>query len=248
MKVYCIEFLTAAVDRQPGLAEHLLGVSSASENNIPGASTSESRPKTNGDSGALNCVLSILKSDRILPDLAIACVNLLSTIWCSNNTAAMDYLRQKRKEEFWPVLLAPLSAGEETYFLTIVSPIFRILTRELFASSAGAFASRLKSVNGAAISKSTGSDAIITTVIQEIMDVDRLKLAFKKLQEYCESRIDFKEKVDVLSAWNYFLQVIFSSKMNGGPGDDGKKEILIGSMNVLKITVSSLLIFITGSD
>lgn len=224
---------------QPGLAEQLLGVSSTSDGNGVAASSTDTGSKPTSNSGALDCILALMKSDRILPDLAIACVNLLSTIWITNTSTAMDYLREKKGDEFWTTLLAPLLAGEDSYYLSIVAPVYRILTRELLSTGANSFVSKLKAANGAGDGKSPGRTTIVTTVLQKSMEAERLRLTFEKLRDYCESRIDFKDKVEVLGACRDLLQAVFARKeTNGGLGEDGKREILAGSTTILKKTVS----------
>ncbi|XP_072045504.1 LOW QUALITY PROTEIN: nucleoporin NUP188-like [Amphiura filiformis] len=117
LKVGILEFLTAAVETQPGLSELFLNLEPAKKDSKDQASTSTARAPvqqkemTLGKISCLHAVLDIIEEPKqgtthCPPDLHCAALGLLRALWHDCRETALTLLRKRPK--FWQNVAAPL--------------------------------------------------------------------------------------------------------------------------------------------
>uniref|UniRef100_A0A914WKN8 Nucleoporin Nup188 N-terminal domain-containing protein n=1 Tax=Plectus sambesii TaxID=2011161 RepID=A0A914WKN8_9BILA len=159
LKVYLLDALTACVESQPALAELLLGVDAPE------------------DGSCLVTVQQLLTVAQQPPQLLLAVYRLLLTLWQRRHRTALDKLRQDRN--LWPIVCAPLAAGEDQFFLKIVSLVMRVMAEELHGDKHSPL---IKTVNDA-----------------KLLNADRLALIYDKLSALLVSNVDLEQKKQVLT-------------------------------------------------
>ncbi|KAK7865103.1 hypothetical protein R5R35_014636 [Gryllus longicercus] len=145
LKVALLQLVSACVDTQPGMCDAFFnlpldtGGSSASDDS---QNIKQQKPeflkrepvKDNTKGGCLVFVCAVLAKVQKDPDLVTnplygAAVDLICSLWLGENSAAVEYLRNK--EHFWDLFCAPLFSKPQQYVYAFTQ-LFNIITLEIF--------------------------------------------------------------------------------------------------------------------
>ncbi|CDW57410.1 hypothetical protein TTRE_0000570201 [Trichuris trichiura] len=179
LTVHCLNFLSVAIECQFGLVEQLLAEPEAS-----------SRPQGDEESdkvltgGIFNSLVKIVQEVAITNDIHTAVMNVLEKVWMFNCQSIVNCL--KRVENIWPILCAPLSADEFSFFPLLAAPVWNILACELCSGN-----------------KIEGT---LKTLLLDLCCSERIELITKKICAMCHGQIGLSDKLRVLKAFRDFLQ------------------------------------------
>lgn len=232
LKVVILEFISTAVETQPGLVELFLDLSSKEDQD----------EFVIGPNSCLHAVIDIIDPVKqaghfIPPQLVSAAYLLLHSLWHDRRDAALTAVRKSPK--FWENLTNPLLAGIQAeveedyrYQLEICCYALQIIALEAYYVARGQVDESLKTSMKAFCSKKRYEywGRFLKSSEPSVVDEEN-KTQLEQFEE---------EKVKLLKAWRTFLVVCssYQTEMFGLNDTPVRKLILDDILQVLKSQVS----------
>ncbi|XP_071948123.1 nucleoporin NUP188-like [Antedon mediterranea] len=244
LRVVILEFLSAAVDSQPGLIEMFLNLNFQEKKMTvaPGKKGDKTKTKQVIEIGKLSClptVLDILDEQKqgtthCPPDLQCAAIGFLLALWRGRQQAAMTVLRER--PEFWKEISAPL---------------FKDLTKCTDMSSqmkACGYALKLMALECFYIQGSASLEKGLQDILKKFNQEQKFKTWSHIIRDMMEDRAGEEDNVEdvfiredegliLLQAWRMFLLVLASGPASGHPSDQVKNIILNDIISSIKFQV-----------
>ncbi|XP_046395466.1 nucleoporin Nup188 [Ischnura elegans] len=230
LKVAILEFITACIEKQPGLTEVFVNIQHTSS--FKRYRTDEEK-KSGPQGGCLNFVCSILKAtqkdeQRLKGPLYNSSIDLIHALWIAQKETIITYLGSK--DDFWNDLLLPL-------FLPPCSNsracalIFNILSLELF-------------MKGALISKNLEGLLKKFFSEEESHFLDWSKFIVSSLdKEITQGRkaSEVSNEITILTSWKNFITIVLNQSFSLSKQQiESTYQVIVGTLFTLLDQMSDM--------